>query len=55
MFVRAEKMMAGIRLSPCTRSIQERCRKIGFDNLAPIIWHKISNAAYEVEMARVVS
>jgi modification methylase len=30
-------------------SIQEHCRKIGFDNLAPIIWHKISNAAYEVE------
>jgi DNA modification methylase len=22
---------------------------LGFDNLAPIIWHKISNAAYEVE------
>ena len=27
----------------------ERCRKIGFDNLAPIIWHKIANAVYEVE------
>jgi len=25
------------------------CRKIGFDNLNPIIWHKISNAAFEVE------
>lgn len=24
------------------------CRRIGFDNLNPIIWHKISNAAYEV-------
>ncbi len=24
------------------------CRKIGFDNLNPIIWHKISNASYEV-------
>jgi len=24
------------------------CRKIGFDNLAPIIWHKIANAVYEV-------
>ncbi|MCX6340556.1 MAG: site-specific DNA-methyltransferase [Candidatus Aureabacteria bacterium] len=23
------------------------CRKIGFDNLNPIIWHKISNAAFE--------
>jgi site-specific DNA-methyltransferase (adenine-specific) len=25
------------------------CRKIGFDNLNPIIWHKIANANYEVE------
>ncbi|HEV3342344.1 MAG TPA: site-specific DNA-methyltransferase, partial [Pirellulales bacterium] len=24
-------------------------RAIGFDNLAPIIWHKIANAQYEVE------
>lgn len=34
---------------PLHASIQEHCRKVGFDNLAPIIWHKISNAAYEVE------
>jgi modification methylase len=34
---------------PLHAAIQEHCRKIGFDNLAPIIWHKISNAAYEVE------
>jgi len=26
-----------------------RCRKLGFDNLNPIIWHKISNARFEVE------
>ena len=32
---------------PLHASIQEQCRRIGFDNLAPIIWHKISNAAYE--------
>jgi len=25
------------------------CRKIGFDNLNPIIWHKIANANYEVK------
>lgn len=25
------------------------CRKLGFDNLNPIIWHKIANANYEVE------
>lgn len=34
---------------PLHASIQENCRRLGFDNLAPIIWHKISNAVYEVE------
>jgi DNA modification methylase len=34
---------------PLHASIQEHCRTIGFDNLAPIIWHKIANATYEVE------
>jgi DNA modification methylase len=34
---------------PLHSSIQERCRDLGFDNLAPIIWHKIANAVYEVE------
>ncbi|MBN2023825.1 MAG: site-specific DNA-methyltransferase [Pirellulales bacterium] len=34
---------------PLHASIQERCQTIGYDNLAPIIWHKIANAAYEVE------
>ncbi|HVP54087.1 MAG TPA: site-specific DNA-methyltransferase [Candidatus Eisenbacteria bacterium] len=34
---------------PLHASIQESCRRIGFDNLAPIIWHKIANANYEVE------
>lgn len=33
---------------PLHASIQESCRRIGFDNLAPIIWHKIANAVYEV-------
>jgi len=33
---------------PLHASIQEHCRRIGFDNLSPIIWHKISNAVYEV-------
>jgi len=33
---------------PLHASIQERCRLIGFDNLAPIIWHKIANAKYEM-------
>lgn len=34
---------------PLHASIQEHCRHMGFDNLAPIIWHKIANAVYEVE------
>lgn len=34
---------------PLHASIQERCRRIGFDNLAPIIWYKIANARHEVE------
>jgi DNA modification methylase len=34
---------------PLHASIQEHCRQMGFDNLAPIIWHKIANAVYEVE------
>ncbi|MFO0808819.1 MAG: site-specific DNA-methyltransferase [Gemmataceae bacterium] len=34
---------------PLHASIQERCRAVGFDNLAPIIWHKIANAALEAE------
>jgi DNA modification methylase len=32
---------------PLHASIQDQCRKIGFSNLSPIIWHKIANAAYE--------
>jgi DNA modification methylase len=36
---------------PLHASIQEHCRTIGYDNLAPIIWHKIANAVYEVEGA----
>lgn len=34
---------------PLHATIQEHCREIGFDNLSPIIWHKIANAAYEVD------
>src|SRR5713101_4018095 len=34
---------------PLHASIQEHCREIGFDNLAPIIWHKIANAVHEIE------
>ena len=34
---------------PLHADICVMCRKIGFDNLNPIIWHKITNASYEVE------
>ena len=34
---------------PLHASIQDRCRALGFDNLSPIIWHKIANAMHEVE------
>jgi len=34
---------------PLHSDIVLACRSIGFDNLNPIIWHKISNAKYEVE------
>jgi len=34
---------------PLHASIQERCRALGYDNVAPIIWSKIANAVYEVE------
>jgi DNA modification methylase len=34
---------------PLHASIQEHCRAIGFDNLAPIVWHKIANAQFEAE------
>lgn len=32
---------------PLHATIIERCRAIGFDNLTPIIWHKIANAKFE--------
>lgn len=33
---------------PLHADICVTCRKLGFDNLNPIIWHKIANASYEV-------
>ncbi len=32
---------------PLHASVQEHCRILGYDNLAPIIWHKIANAQFE--------
>ena len=34
---------------PLHADICVACRRIGFDNLNPIIWHKIANASYEVQ------
>ena len=34
---------------PLHASIQEHAREIGFSNLSPIIWHKITNARYEAD------
>jgi len=34
---------------PLHADIQVRCRKVGFDNLNPIIWHKHTNARLEVD------
>ena len=34
-------------VAPLHSSITERCRGIGFDNLTPILWHKVTNVSYE--------
>jgi modification methylase len=34
---------------PLHADIVVRARRVGFDNLTPILWHKIANASYEVE------
>lgn len=34
---------------PLHADIQVRCRTLGFDNLAPIIWYKIANAKFEAK------
>ena len=44
----AEKALGRHLIFPLHASIQERCRRLGFDNVAPIIWHKIANAQYEM-------
>jgi len=34
---------------PLHADISVRCRRIGFDYLTPIFWHKIANASYEID------
>ncbi len=46
---RSRRAFGAHMVVPLHASIMEQCRHIGFHNLATMIWHKISNAAFEVE------
>jgi len=46
---RARRAFGAHMVVPLHASIMEHCRHIGFHGLATVIWHKISNAAFEVE------
>ena len=46
---RSRRVFGEHMVVPLHAAIMEHCRHIGFHNLATIIWHKISNAAFEVE------
>jgi DNA modification methylase len=45
----SRRMHGRHRVMPLHSDIAVICRKIGFDNLNPIIWHKIANATFEVQ------
>jgi len=45
----ARKQFGRHLVMPLHSDISVICRKIGFDNLNPIIWYKISNASFEVK------
>ena len=45
---RARKKFGKHEVIPLHADLQVRCRKIGFDGLATIFWHKIANATTEV-------
>lgn len=46
---RSRRAFGSHMVVPLHASILEDCRHIGFHNLATVVWHKISNAAFEVE------
>jgi DNA modification methylase len=46
---RSRRAFGAHMVVPLHASIMERCRYIGFHSLATMIWHKISNAAFEVK------
>ena len=46
---RSRKAYGEHQVIPLHASIAHRCHQLGFNNLATIVWHKIANAAFEVE------
>jgi DNA modification methylase len=46
---RSRKAFGEHQVIPLHASIAHRCHQLGFNNLATIVWHKIANAAFEVE------
>ena len=47
--MRSRRVHGRHKVVPLHADIQVRCELIGFDNLAPLFWHKISNASFEVK------
>lgn len=46
---RSRRAFGAHMVVPLHAAMLEHCREIGFHNLATVIWHKISNATFEVE------
>lgn len=46
---RSRKAYGEHQVIPLHASIAHRCHQLGFNNLATMVWHKIANAAFEVE------
>lgn len=46
---RSRKSFGAHMVIPLHSSIAEHCRQLEFHNLATVVWHKISNARFEVE------
>ena len=46
---RSRRVYGAHMVIPLHASITEQCRHVGLHNLATLVWHKISNAAFEVE------
>jgi DNA modification methylase len=46
---RSRKAYGEHQVIPLHASIAHRCHQLGFNNLSTIVWHKIANAAFEVD------